>query len=67
MDVCKIKAIYAIYRGDIFIDLGTLDELSKKFNVKKKTIEFYCSPTYQKRKKDYNKGIIVIRLENENE
>lgn len=63
----QMKTIYAMYRGDKFIDLGTLDELSKKFNVKKKTIGFYCSPSYQKRKKDYDKSIVVIRLEKENE
>ena len=63
----QMKTIYAMYRGDNFIDLGTLDYLSKKFKVKKKTIGFYCSLAYKKRLKDYSNAIWIIRLENENE
>ena len=63
----QMKTIYAVYHGDEFVDLGTLDYLSKKFNVKKKSIAFYCSPAYKKRLKDYSNAIWIIRLENENE
>ena len=33
-----MKTIYAIYRGDTFVDVGTAEELSKRMNVTKRTI-----------------------------
>lgn len=56
----KIK-MYALYKGDKFIDLGTKEYLANKLGVKPYTIYFYTSPTYKKRIKDhYDNRIIVI-------
>ena len=56
---------YAIYKGDKFIDLGTLQELSEKLNVKPNTIYFYSTPTYRKRSKGkYGNKLIVIKVGN---
>ena len=44
--------IYALYKGDEFIDLGTKKELAKKYNIKEHTIVFYASPAYKRRIKD---------------
>lgn len=52
--------IYAVYKGDEFLDLGTAKELSKKFNVKEKTIHYWSTPTNRKRNKN---GMIVIKVE----
>lgn len=52
---------YALYKGDKFIDIGTKEYLAKILNVKKETIEFYASPTYQKRTKD--NAYVVVRIE----
>lgn len=30
--------------GDKFLDMGTAEELAKKFNVKRKTVYFWASP-----------------------
>ena len=59
------KKIYALYHGDNFIDLGTVDYLAKLLKVTNKTISFYASPTYQKR--NNYKGYVVIRIEENNE
>lgn len=43
------KAIYAYYKGDEYQRSGTLDELAEHYGVKKGTIRFYTSETYEKR------------------
>lgn len=52
---------YAIYKGDEFLDLGTVEELSKKFNVKKETISFWASPSNLKRVG--NNGKVAVKLD----
>lgn len=39
---------YALYKGDDLLDMGTLEYLSKKFNIKRKSLLFYQSPAYRK-------------------
>ena len=63
----KPSGCYAIYRGDKFLDLGSLEELGKKFNVKPNTIYFYSTPTYRKRTKPDGNNFIVIRIGDMNE
>ena len=54
---------YAIYKGDEFIDLGTLKELGEKLGIKPNTVYFYSTPTYKKRiKGPENKRLIVIKI-----
>lgn len=43
------KNIYALYKGDEFLCMGTIGEIANKMGVSKKTIRFYSSPVYQKR------------------
>lgn len=59
----KYSKIYAIYRGDKFIDVGTIKELSERQNLSKKTLHFYNSKAHINRMKDENNCIIVIKLE----
>ena len=40
---------YAIYKGDTFVDLGTVAYLSKKYGISEETIRFYASPVYRRR------------------
>ncbi len=58
-----MKKMYAVYRGDKFIDLGTKEELATKLNVKPETISFFSRPSYKKRIKGYENTLIVIRIE----
>lgn len=54
--------IYAIYQGDKFLDLGTAEELAKKYNVKKTTIYHWARPAYKKKIKFYEKTLVVISV-----
>lgn len=57
---------YALYKGDELLDVGTLEYLAKKFNVKIKTLLFYQTPTQKKRtseNKDKKCKIYEIRPE----
>ena len=58
---------YALYKGDKFIDLGTKQYLANLLGVNIRTIEFYHSPTYRKRGKEYSNRYIVIKIEGEDE
>lgn len=58
-----MKKEYALYRGDEFIDLGTLRELSERLGKKPKTILCYGTPAYIRRTKDGMNGYILIRLQ----
>lgn len=53
---------YALYKGDELLDVGTLEYLAKKFNVKIKMLLFYQTPTQKKRTSE-NKGRRLVRLE----
>ena len=50
--------IYAMYKGEECLGIGTLKELAELLNVKYETIAFYLTPTYKKELK------IVKREEN---
>lgn len=52
---------YALYYDDEFIDLGTIEFLSKKYNIKEELLHWYATPTARKRNKHY----IVIRIEDD--
>lgn len=41
--------IYALYKGDELLEIGTKKELAEKFGVKTETIGYYSTPTYQRR------------------
>lgn len=61
----KIK-IYALYHGDIFIALGTKKFLADYIGVNEKTISFYATETYKKRKKyNFENSYLVIEVEDD--
>lgn len=43
------EKIYALYRGEKFIGVGTKRELAELLNVKVETISFYATLAYKKR------------------
>lgn len=61
-----MTACYALYKGDEFIDMGSIGYLAKILGVSEKTVRYYRSPAYQ-RKGGGAKGnrMIVIRVEGE--
>lgn len=59
------KAVYAVYDGDTFVAMGTSRELSELLGVKPETISWLSTPTYWSRRKNPEKGRVVIRVEDE--
>lgn len=53
---------YALYKGDNFILSGTKYQLANYLKVKLRTIDFYLTPTYNKRIKEKNNRLKVIRI-----
>jgi len=59
---------YAVYRGEEFITLGTAIECAAFMGWKKaKNTQFFASPTYRNRIKDDGNGLVVIKLEDDDE
>lgn len=56
----KDKKIYAIYKGEKFIDVGTRYELAERLGVKPYTIYFYTTNSYKRRNKKENSKRIEI-------
>ena len=58
-----MNKIYALYKGDNFLTLGTKQELADYLRVNKRTIDHYASPYYKKlRVKKYSNCYIVIKV-----
>lgn len=57
--MCKEK-VYAIYKGDEFVDMGTSKELAKKFGIREESVKFFSYPTNHRRNKGKRKIAIVI-------
>lgn len=58
-----MEKIFALYKDDKFIDIGTKEYLANLLNVRKETIEFYASPTQLKRNKD--NCYVVVRIDDD--
>lgn len=67
----KKRAIYAVYRGDKFIDLGTKEELAERMGCKPTFIGFLTTLSNKKRieqkKKSYDNSLLAIRVGEEDE
>lgn len=58
--------MFALYKGDEFIDLGTRQELAKKMGVTPKTISYLSTPARMRKIKDKeNKSLIAIKIEDD--
>lgn len=54
---------FAIYKGDVFLFIGTKKQCAEFLKVKEKSIAFYATPAYKRRSKtEYNQRLIVIRV-----
>ena len=51
---------YALYKGDKFIMIGTIKEITNRLGIKQASVEFYKSPAYLKRNP---KGYMLFRIE----
>lgn len=53
--------VYALYKGEELLEIGTKKELAERFGVKVKTISFYNTPAYRKRT-SHAKGRRLVAL-----
>lgn len=58
-----MSKVFAIYKGDKFIDVGTVKELAKSLNVNISTIHFYNTKTYKERSKNSNDRIDMFEVD----
>lgn len=63
----KPEIVYGLYKGDKFIDVGTVQELAQKLNVKKETILFLASPGHLRRAGPNTKVAVKVEMESEEE
>lgn len=61
----KGPAEYALYRGDEFLDLGTVKYLAEKLNIQEGTIRLFATPSYRKKTEKSESPMIVIRIEDD--
>ncbi|KRL02404.1 hypothetical protein FC81_GL000748 [Liquorilactobacillus capillatus DSM 19910] len=61
MLMARRVSVYAIYRGDHFIDVGTLPELAQRNKLAIGTLLFKASPTYAQRTK-YEGSVRVYKI-----
>ena len=54
---------YALYRGDEFIDVGTIQEIAQRQNVTPQTIHYYKSPAYKRKFKDDKNRKVLVKIE----
>lgn len=54
------EKIYALYRGEKFLGVGTKKELAELLNVKVETISFYATPAYKKRTNQAKSRRVVL-------
>lgn len=54
--------VYALYKGEELLEIGTKQELAEKFGVRPKTIAFYNTPAY-KRRTSPSKGRRLVALD----
>lgn len=55
--------IYAMYKGEQCLAIGTIIQLSKELGVSIQTIRFYLTPSYKKRVKKGNNRRELIKVE----
>lgn len=57
-----MSKVYAMYKGEECLGIGTLIQLAKQFNVNYKTMTFYLTPTYKRRCKKSKKRRELVEV-----
>lgn len=55
---------YALYQRDVFITLGTLEEISKETGIAEKLLKYYAFASYNRRHPN-GKKLIEIEVDDE--
>lgn len=59
----KKPGCYALYKGDKFLALGTMEEIAKQRGVLIGAIQRVNSPSVAKKRKNPEEGMILIKVE----
>jgi len=59
----KGNALYSLYRGDDFVDVGTAEELATRHGIKESSIVHMSTPSYHRRK--VGDRLLAYKLEEE--
>lgn len=53
---------YALYTGDRFRAVGTLEEIARCSNIRMETLKFYLTPAYKKRieERDGESTLLIV-------
>lgn len=62
--------IYALYRGEECLFVGTIYEIAKKYNIKIESVKYYLRPAYKRKLSKrrfgkYENQRILIKVEEE--
>lgn len=59
-----VPGVYAMYKGDKFLDLGTKKELSERMGIKLETLDFLASNINKQRinKRKYQNALMLIKI-----
>lgn len=55
--------IYAMYKGEECLGIGTIIQLSKQLGIKIQTLRFYLTPTYKERIEKGKNRRELVRVE----
>ena len=55
-----MKCEYALYEGDKFVTLGTIEKISQETGIEEKKLRYHTRPTLRKR---YKNRLAVIKIE----
>ena len=58
--------VYAMYKGEECLGIGTLIQLAKQLNIKYETLKFYLTPVYKKRVENSKKRRELILIGDKN-
>ena len=61
----KKNQLYTLYKGDTFIDVGTLDEISERQKMRKQELFRLKVPSYANRKNRRGDSLIFVKLDDE--
>jgi hypothetical protein len=58
--------IYAMYKGEEVLAIGTAPEIAEKMGIKVETVHYYATPAHRRKaKKEHSNSRMVFRLEDE--
>lgn len=56
-------SVFALYKGDEFIDVGTLREISTRQHLTVSTLRYLATNAYRRRLKDVENSKVLVRLD----